>query len=214
MSIRTGNDAIEVARKMAVYNTYVHYGTCLMQTRQYFNVSSLYPDAATGWRNAKYRHPTQDVNKIPRGVPIWWTGGSSGYGHVAISTGNGYCYSTDFNRIERVSKVRINDITNSWGLQFQGWTNDINGVTVYKPAERPIIHLSHVKPKHTSRDILALKRVLKKKGFKGMVLIPYFGNGLRKAYAGYQKRLGYKGEAADGTPGRDSLRKLGFRVRK
>ena len=69
---------------------------------------------------------------------MWWIGGSSGHGHVALSAGNGMCWSGDIRRGGYFDLVPIAEIGRRWGLQFVGWTRDINGVTVLpRPAPTP-----------------------------------------------------------------------------
>ena len=65
--------------------------------------------------------------------PVFWEGGSASHGHIAISAGNGFCWSTDIRRTGFMDRVPIDEIHAKWGLTLLGWTEDINGVTV--PAE-------------------------------------------------------------------------------
>lgn len=79
----------------------------------------------------------------------------------------------------------------------------------------PIISVSKAQPGKRNLHVLKLKRRMnkyypKRTPLKGLK----FGEELRKRYAEYQRNLGYKGSAADGRPGWESLRKLGFRVKK
>lgn len=107
------------------------YGLCLQRCRMCYDVDALEPDAASAWAHAKFRHTQTNPVKIPRGVPVFWTGGSSGHGHIAISTGDGWCWSTDIKRTGYFDKVPIADIHSQWGLTLVGWTEDINGVRVW-----------------------------------------------------------------------------------
>jgi hypothetical protein len=66
---------------------------------------------------------------------VFWTGGRHGYGHVALSRGNGSVWSTDYHRVGKVDACRIDEITRDWGLRLVGWTEDINGVRVWQQAE-------------------------------------------------------------------------------
>lgn len=108
-------------------------GMCLMFVRTCFGVAALYPSAGVAWQHTTRRHTTTP----PPGVPVWWTGGRSGYGHVAISAGSGYVWSTDAVRRGKVDRVSIGSITRNWGLSYQGWSEDINDVRVYTPPVRP-----------------------------------------------------------------------------
>jgi hypothetical protein len=137
-SNKRGENAIKAAKAQAQNGPKFGTGLCLQRVRICFEVAALYSDASAAWRNAKKKHPTSDFNEIPRGVPIFWTGGPSGHGHVAIATGDGECWSTDIRRGGYFSKVPIGEIAAKWGHKFEGWTEDINGVTVYTPPKKPV----------------------------------------------------------------------------
>lgn len=77
------------------------------------------------------------------------------------------------------------------------------------------VRLSRLKPGKRNRDVLLVKRRLKRRGYyKAANMSNYFGSSLLNAYARWQKHLGYTGADANGVPGRESLQKLGFRVVK
>ena len=108
-------------------------GYCLREVRECYGVGPAAPDATSAWENARYKHRETDFTKIPRGVPIFWTGGSGGHGHVAISTGFlARCWSTDIRRSGYFDRVPIAEISERWGLRLVGWTEDLNGVRVYR----------------------------------------------------------------------------------
>lgn len=80
---------------------------------------------------------------------------------------------------------------------------------------RPVVHLSRLKPCKRNKDVVRVKRRLTRRGFfRAGNLTNYFGAGTLKAYQRWQLHLGYEGTDADGLPGRESLRKLGFRVKE
>jgi hypothetical protein len=198
-------------------------GYCLQWVRNCFGVAARYYDAAEAWDQAERKHRTNKGRHCPRNVPVWWTGGSSGHGHVALSVGGGYCISTDAAGPGRNAKVRIDDLTTQWGLNFRGWSEDINGVRVYdskpsKPAkgwER--VKLSAIGPKQRNRDVEVVKRRLHAKfGDKYDLDMDefkdYWGEHMTEAYQAWQERLGFTGKDADGRPGAQSLRKLGLTV--
>lgn len=112
-------------------------GLCLMFTRSMYDVGPKYPSASVAWHNVKKKRRVEFGGEAPRGAPVWWTGGANGYGHVAISVGGGYCWSTDFARTGKVDLVRIDDITKAWNLNFEGWSEDLNGVDVWEKYEPP-----------------------------------------------------------------------------
>ena len=72
-----------------------------------------------------------------------------------------------------------------------------------------------MKPGKRNRHVFLVKKRLKRKGFyKAKNTTNFYGSAMANAYARYQESLGYTGKDADGTPGKSSLNKLGFRVVK
>ena len=81
-------------------------------------------------------HKDEESNpdRIPRGVPIFWQGGSANHGQVAIATGfNGNCWSTDIKRPGFFDRCKITQIHEDSHLRLLGWTEDLNGVRVHQP---------------------------------------------------------------------------------
>jgi hypothetical protein len=110
-------------------------GMCLREVRECYGVGPLALDAAGAWAAAEHKHRERDLEKFPRGVPVFWTGGSHGHGHVAIATGyDAMCWSTDIRRPGYFDHVPIEEISDKWGLKLVGWTEDLNGVQVYSAA--------------------------------------------------------------------------------
>lgn len=201
-------------------------GYCQQFARSAFGVGAYYGSARLAWLNAKYKHRTSSTGNIPKGVPVFWLGGSHGYGHVAISLGNGLCRSTDWPSRGRVGTARISDIHIHWGLSFQGWTEDINRVRIYTGSSGP---------KRTTLDAstIAEKARDHKDAFHGALLKKavaaevgqgdmnlrnaVLGSGFREQYRKVQEKyLRAHGEkptakTADGIPGPASLRWLGSR---
>jgi hypothetical protein len=136
---KTPEQAIEAARRQSNRGPSFAAGMCLQRVRLCFGVGSGALDATKAWEAADHKHRTTTTRDIPRGVPIFWTGGSGGHGHIAISTGNGRCISTDIHRRGFFDEVPITEINRRWGssLRFQGWTEDINGVRVWSPPAPP-----------------------------------------------------------------------------
>src|SRR4051812_27558969 len=104
--------ATRTARR-AEADQYNPIGYCLQQCRIWAGIPARYPDAATAWRNvdtgAKRR-----TRKPPRGSAVYWTGGSSGYGHIAISLGGGRVRSTDAAGSGRVATRTIGWFDRNW----------------------------------------------------------------------------------------------------
>lgn len=106
---------------------------CLRFVREAFGLPAVFPDAGQAWDNAKVKHPTTDADSIPAGVPVFWELPSVA-DHVAFAIGGGLCISTDAKRRGKPDVVTIDSITTSWGATLLGWTEDLNGFTVYRKA--------------------------------------------------------------------------------
>lgn len=210
----TPAEAIAKARLWSKTGHWCGVGMCLATVRQYYGVPSGVPTAAASYFMSNHKRGVSSGSAVPRGVPVYWTGGSRGAGHIAISVGGGYCLSTDWKRAGKIDYAKIDDITRAWNLDFRGYTWEVNGRQVWAPpAPIGTVRLSNLKPGKRNKDVLQLKKRLHAKGYKGFILkSDKFGAGTRAAYRKYQQHLGYSGSDADGIPGKSSLRKLGFRV--
>ena len=219
---RTGADAIAWARNVSRYNP---PGMCQQFTRLAFGAGGGAPSASKAWDWAKKKHPTKNANSIPAGVPVFWKGGSRGFGHVAVSLGNGLVRSTDWPRSGQVGTARITDISRAWNQRLMGWTEDINGVTVYKPKpvkpKQPVIDASNVarvtKAGKGSPNSKLLKAAVAKEVGLGSMDLSHgaLGEGFQEQYKKVQRKylrtLGQKPrkDDADGIPGHASLKWLG-----
>jgi len=103
-------------------------GYCLQWCRQKAGIDALYGDAATAWAHTHDRHP--GALDPPRGALAYWTGGSQGYGHIAVSVGGGKVRSTDAGGWGYVATVPLSWVHNHWGLPFAGWAWDVNETTI------------------------------------------------------------------------------------
>lgn len=103
-------------------------GYCLQWCREKAGIDPLYGDATTAWANTNDRHPG-DRNP-PRGALPYWTGGSHGYGHIAVSIGGGKIRSTDAGGSGRVATVSLGWVETHWGLPYAGWAWDVNEITI------------------------------------------------------------------------------------
>lgn len=189
---------------------------CLKFVRTRFGVAALAGDAAEGFAMTDERH----TSTPPRGVPVWWTGGT--HGHVAISAGNGYVISTDWPRRGTVGRVSIATLTDSWNKKYRGWSEDINQVHVF---DRPVIDLSVLvkaakadphRPQGETTPGAAddVRRVEAALYIEGLLDEKFtfdgsFGSKTLSAYAAWQRKVGLAGKTEHGLPARESLKKLG-----
>jgi hypothetical protein len=74
------------------------------------------------------------------------------------------------------------------------------------------VYLSRLAPGKRNLDVYMVKRALSKRLLFSGTMNNYFSVELRKAYAEWQKSLGFTGTDADGIPGPSSLEALGFNV--
>lgn len=194
---------------------------CLRFVRTCLGVAARYPYAELAYRHTTKRH---DTSEAPAGVPVWWSGGR--YGHVALSAGGGYCWSNDILRRGAIDKVRIATITRNWGMDYKGWTEDINGVDVYpgRPTElagRPRIHVNAIADAARrdpvaaqgiashSRAVRIVERALAAEGLLDdrWIRDGAWGTKTTAAWKRWQRRLG--DDTPSGQPGLRGLRELG-----
>lgn len=122
-------------------------GMCLQQCRTWAGIPALYDDATSAWEHTEDRHPG-DLDP-PRGAMAYWTGGSSGHGHIACSLGSGKIRSTDAGGPGRVATVPISWVAQTWGLSYAGWSWEINGKTIRHEEEEEDVDYDKI------RDIVA-----------------------------------------------------------
>lgn len=103
-------------------------GYCLQWSRQCADIGSKYPDASTAWKNATNRH--KGDRNPPRGAMVYWTGGTHGYGHIAVSVGGKKIRSTDAGGAGNVATVDIGWVEANWNLPYAGWADNVNGTTI------------------------------------------------------------------------------------
>lgn len=168
-------------------------GMCQQWTRTMFGAPSVgdydgdrAADAEDGWKAARHRHPGD--HNPPRGVPVYYDGGSRDNGHAAVSLGGGKIRSTDADGNGHVGTVDLAWPERKWGMRYLGWAEDLGGTLI--PAPPPAKHKPVAK--------------IPGKWAKFAHLSPYaFSNsvaGLRKA-----RRLGYRAIDLDFQVTRDGV---------
>lgn len=133
---------MNVSRNQAIVNALgsqaYPVGMCAKWTRERYGLPALGDfdrdgdaDAVDMWqacvlKNAGDRNP-------PAGVPVFWSGGSKGHGHAAISLGNGFIRTIDRPRAGVVGSVPLSEIEQAWGLKYLGWSEDLYGHQIPDP---------------------------------------------------------------------------------
>jgi hypothetical protein len=121
------SNAAETVRSARQSSSYPP-GQCLAWSRGQADIPARYPDAATAWAHATGKRPGDRTP--PVGAAVYWTGGSNGYGHVAISVGRGRVRSTDAPGPGQVDTVPVRWVAREWGLEYAGWSDSINGYRI------------------------------------------------------------------------------------
>jgi hypothetical protein len=136
VSLVSSQQAMANAARFARYRTHFRQGWCDHVVAVENGLSySGYASATAHFRATPqhYRHGT--ASTPPGGALVFWTGGSHGHGHIALSMGGGICASTDIVATGYVNFVRIALITQRWGLSYVGWTD-----AYYGPQGVRVIH--------------------------------------------------------------------------
>ncbi|GAB3425230.1 hypothetical protein [Flindersiella endophytica] len=193
-------------------------------------------NANEAWRRTKRKRIR---GTPPPGAPIFWAVGR--HGHIALSAGNGRCYSNDIRRSGRIDLVPISEITRKWGARYRGWGEDYVGTTL--PITRStgsaggsgggsggrtvdlskLIAAAQRDPKRpqggTTKGSVGFVRIVENAlQAEGLLSSRFSGDGSYgtltvKAYAKWQRKCGFTGKDANGIPGRKSLERLGRRHR-
>lgn len=145
--MRSTEQAIAYCRTLGTRGTDIGVGLCMRNARTAYGLPAVGDvdrdgdaDAVDGFRSSRLRESFA-VGRRRRGGFLYWGGGRNGYGHVAIPTGDGLCWSPGTPaRPGRWHKVSPDEITRGWGLEPLGWAADLGGVTVWiapEPAYDP-----------------------------------------------------------------------------
>lgn len=124
MVVQSGDAAVKNANGYKTNDP----GMCLKYVRTWLEIPSSASDAIGAWNAADHKH--KDSQKPPRGAPVFWKGGSSGHGHIALAVDTDDGRSTDTPSSGKVSTQNGNWWRNNWGLEYLGWTEDLNGVWI------------------------------------------------------------------------------------
>lgn len=89
--------------------------------RMYGFGSSGYATAVANWQATPGTLKHAGDWNAPAGALMYWSGGSTGAGHVAISTGDGNIISTDAHALGSVGSIPARTPTDKWGHPYLGW---------------------------------------------------------------------------------------------
>lgn len=137
MTMRNPQQAVDAMKELHDSGADVGLGQCLHTCRTAWGLSGGEPDAATQWAHTDKAH--RHSGPAPLGAPVFWTGGTHGYGHVALSDGRGNVWSTDLPIPERVGLVPVGEVARAWpGHVLVGWASSLEGQTLpLQPAAAP-----------------------------------------------------------------------------
>ena len=118
---------------------------CLAVAQKTFNVAPFAANAQIAWNWNNTKH--QDRN-LPDGcfVPIWWTGGTGNYGHVAVAKRSGnriqvwsspYRHKPFFDYFEGELNATIDNISRIYGVSYAGWTETMNTTRIVEWVNPP-----------------------------------------------------------------------------
>lgn len=107
-------------------------GQCLKYTRTWLEIDSRYDTAAEAWHAAERKHPGD--RHPPPAAPVFWLGGSRGFGHVGLSMlATRHTFrGTDMPSAGLVSTQDLSWVDENWGASqdYAGWSEDLNGVLI------------------------------------------------------------------------------------
>jgi len=117
------NSAVKRAQKWV--GTDRRSGMCAQFSQEgLLNGKSGNYDDAREWYNDAAKRNWVKTGAPPAGVPVFYAGNAKNkHGHVAISAGGGYVYSTDAQN-NKVGKVKYNELWGGTGSgQYLGWSS-------------------------------------------------------------------------------------------
>lgn len=210
MSVHTPTQALAAARALhGRAPAQARAGMCLSVTRDLYALPHTGGSAAASFRATKLR----GHGPPPAGAPLWFTGGSKGFGHSALAAAGLRAWTIDQVRsggLDLVTLARLRGWTSS--LHYEGWSRDIDGVTVI-----PLVSLSKLLA-GDKEAFVVVTRALVDKGllrpnvpaggsWSALVLVAYAR--LQELYGYGPATPGHKGPS-DGRPGIGSLTRLGL----
>lgn len=118
---------------------------CLAIAQKTFNVAPFAASAQIAWNWNNTKHTDRN---FPDGcfVPIWWTGGTGNYGHVAVAKRSGnwiqiwsspYTHKPFFDYFEGEINTTIDTLSRIYGVNYVGWTETMNTTRIIEWVNPP-----------------------------------------------------------------------------
>lgn len=110
-------------------------GQCEAFTRSCFPFDAAYGSANDAYHASASAGPVHLEYEAPVGVPVFWDityGTNAAYDHVALSAGDGWCYSTSAGPGSTLALVGIAELTTRWGMTYRGWAEIYHGTRVWE----------------------------------------------------------------------------------
>jgi Putative peptidoglycan binding domain len=150
------------------------------------------PDANHALQAAKdLRHDEHP----PAGAPVYIKG--SHFGHIALSTGGGRIYSTDWPSRGLCSEVKIKTLCRTWGRTYAGWSTDYAGQPIPGLGDTIPPFVGTVFKGMDGPRVKAVQRRLREHGFT-IKIDSRFGPVTEQVVKAFQKK---KGLEIDGRVG-------------
>jgi hypothetical protein len=119
----SGQAALDHARQVNSYPV----GMCLKYVRaEAWQIGSLYGSAIDAWYGAADRHPGDRTP--PLGAPLFYKGGQHGHVVICSLADREKIRGTDMPASGVVSEDALDWPVTHWGVEYLGWTGDLNGV--------------------------------------------------------------------------------------
>lgn len=162
-------------------------GYCLTAARSSYGIPARDGSAIASWYAAdpEDRHPLIDLSSALLGSALIWSGGSKGYGHIAVKAypfknGAAAVWGNDMIRYGMLDKHRVDLPRTVWGLNPKGYLTAINGYDLrlkekkppkpkddkpYKGIQRAINNLEHslevARNERDHHDIVIIRKAIR-----------------------------------------------------
>lgn len=117
--MRTWRDSLNFAAAESAHPSQDWYNLCQKFARTAVGAAAWAPSARLAFNAVPAAHRHSGVP--PAGALAYYGNPDTGNGHVALSAGGGYVWSTDIKRHGQIDKVRYDVFARAWGLAYRGW---------------------------------------------------------------------------------------------